>query len=231
MPRKTFARELEAMEERLIALGDVVEKTLVESVDILKRRDQCAARRLIAADSGINAQRYAIESDCLALIAMQQPMAGDLRVIAAILEIATELERVADYAKGIANITLLLGDKPLVKPLVDIPKMAQKASQMLHRSLDAFMRRDVALALAICAEDDEVDELYIKVYKELVSCIIADPQPAVIEGANHLLWAAHNLERTGDRVTNVCERVIFTVTGELGEICDNLEPGITSAAQ
>jgi phosphate transport system protein len=194
----------------------MVEKTIVEAVDILKRQDLQAARRLIAADQLINQKRFAIENDTLVLIATQQPMAGDLRALAAILEIATELERMGDYAKGIAKITLMIGEKPLLKPLIDIPRMAEKSRDMLHRALDAFMRGDVELARAIPTEDAEVDALYDQVYRELLTYIISDPR--TIDQATHLLWVAHNLERTADRVSNICERVVFSVTGEMAEM-------------
>jgi phosphate transport system protein len=185
-------------------------------VEVLKRRDMEGSRRLIAQDRQINEKRFAIEGDTLVLIATQQPMAGDLRTLAAVLEIATELERIGDYAKGIAKINLLIGEGPLLKPLVDIPLMAEKALSMLHRALDAFVRQDVALARAIPSEDDQVDALYNQVYRELMTFIMADPRS--IDQANYLLWAAHNLERAADRVTNICERVIFTATGELIEM-------------
>jgi len=174
------------------------------------------ARRLIADDRLINEKRFAIEADTLILIATRQPMAGDLRILASVLEIAAELERMGDYAKGIANINLMIGEEPLVKPLIDIPRMAEKARSMLHRALEAFVQHDVDLAQAIPAEDDEVDALYNQVYRELITFILANPRN--IEQANYLMWAAHNLERTADRVTNICERVIFTVTGEMAEI-------------
>jgi phosphate transport system protein len=150
-------------------------------------------------------------------------MAKDLRILAAVLEIVTELERIADYAKGIAKINLMMGFEPLVKPLVDIPRMAEKAQDMLHRALDAFVRQDVALARAIPQEDDEVDGLYNQVYRELMTYIIADP--SIIQQANYLLWVAHNLERAADRVSNICERVIFTVTGEMLEL-DSDDTGV-----
>jgi phosphate transport system protein len=215
MPRQTFERELQDLQDNLLSLGSMVEKALLDAVKTLERRDMKASRKLIAQDRAINEERYAIESETLALIATQQPTATDLRTLAAILEIAIELERIGDYAKGIANINLMLGDDPLLKPLIDIPVMAQKACSMLHRALDAFVRRDVDLAYAIPA-DDEVDALYNQVYRELVTYILEDPK--CIEQANYLLWVAHNLERTADRVTNICERVIFTVTGKLVDI-------------
>jgi phosphate transport system protein len=216
MPRGSFERELQGLEDDVLALGSMVENALVESVEVLKRRDSDGSRYLIAQDRRINGRRFAIEADALALIATQQPMAGDLRVIAAVLDVAGELERIGDYAKGIARINLLIGEGPLLKPLVDIPRMAEKARDMLHRALDAFVRKDVALARAIPAEDNEVDKLYNQVYRELLTYVMADQ--SVIEQSNYLLWAAHNLERAADRVTNIRERVLFTATGELIEM-------------
>ena len=170
---------------------------------------------MIERDVDINAKRYAIEEQTLTVIALQQPVARDLRTLAAILEIATELERIGDYAKGIGKINLLIGEQPLLKPLIDVPLMAEKALSMLRRALDAFVRQDVEIAKMIPALDDEVDHLYEQVYRELLTYIIADP--STIEQANYLLWAAHNLERAADRVSNICERILFTVTGELSE--------------
>ncbi len=216
MPRETFDRELQRLEDELLVLGSMVESAIAESVEALKRRDFEASQRIIAADKDINAKRFAIESDVLVLIATQQPMASDLRALAAILDLASELERMGDYAKGIARINLMIGEEPLMKPLIDIPRMADRACSMLRRALDAFARRDVDLARAIPAEDDEIDALYNQVYRELVTYILADPKH--IEQANYLLWAAHNLERFADRVTNICERVIFTVTGQMREM-------------
>jgi phosphate transport system protein len=150
------------------------------------------------------------------LIATQQPMAHDLRLLASSMEIISELERMGDYAKGIANINIRMGDQPLLKPLIDVPRMAQKDVDMLHRALTAFIEEDVEAAQAIPIEDDEVDALYNQVYRELMTFVIADPK--TMERANWLLWVAHNLERVADRVTNICERTVFIVTGELSEI-------------
>ncbi|MBC8446878.1 MAG: phosphate signaling complex protein PhoU [Chloroflexi bacterium] len=227
MVRETYYRELQRLQDELLILGSMVENALVESVQLLKRQDLEGARRLVADDHLINRKRFDIEADALVLIATQQPMAGDLRTLAAILEIVTELERMGDYAKGIGRITLMIGKQPLIKPLVDLPRMAQKAQDMLHQALDAFVRRDVALALAIPAQDEEVDDLYNQVYRELLTYIMADPH--TIDQATQLLWVAHNLERTADRVTNICERVVFTVTGEMVEM-DAEDTGLESVA-
>ncbi len=173
---------------------------------------------MIEADSEINRRRYTIESQTLVLIATQQPMAKDLRTLAAILEIAGELERIADYSKGIAKISIQLRSHPLVKPLVDLPRMAELASDMLHRALLAFVDKDAETARAIPAEDQRIDNLYDQVYRELMTYVLADPRH--IDGASHLIWVAHNLERAADRAVNICERVIFMVTGELIEFED-----------
>jgi phosphate transport system protein len=194
----------------------MVENALTESVEGLKRKDIEGSRRLIAHDRMINETRYEVEADALALIATQQPTARDLRAIAAVLDIASELERMGDYAKGIARINLMIGAQPFIKPLVDLPAMASRARDMLHESLEAFARGDADLARAIPGKDDQVDALYNQVYRELLTLIMANS--STIDQANHLLWAAHNLERAADRVTNICERVIFTVSGEMVEL-------------
>ena len=216
MPRGTFERELQRLQDETLVMGSMVENAIMESVSALKQRDLEESRRLIAQDRTINEKRFAIEADCLVAIATQQPMASDLRVIAAVLDITHELERIGDYAKGIAKINLMIGKDPLVKPLVDVPRMAEKACDMLHRALEAFVQRDTQAARAIPAEDDEVDSLYDQVYRELMTYVMADPRN--IQQANYLLWAAHNLERSADRVTNICERVVFVVTGKMEEI-------------
>lgn len=224
--RTAFEKEIVRLQDELIDLGVMVERTITDAVEILRSRESEAARRLIEADSEINRRRYSIESDTLVLIARQQPMAKDLRTLAAILEIAAELERIADYSKGIAKISLLLGSKPLVKPLVDVPRMAAMASDMLHRALLSFIDRDVERARSIPAEDRQIDALYDQIYRELMTYVISDPR--TIEGVSHLMWVAHNLERSADRVVNICERVIFTVTGELIEF-DDLDNDTTGA--
>jgi phosphate transport system protein len=216
MTRESFDKALQRLEDSILTLGSMVETAIMESVDALKQRDLERSHTLIAYDRKINEKRFAIEADALAVIAMQQPVAIDLRMLAAVLDIADELERIGDYAKGIAKINLRIGDAPLLKPLVDIPAMAEKACSMLHRALEAFIDRDVDLARALPREDDEIDDLYNQVYRELMTYVIADPK--TIEQANFLLWAAHNLERAADRVTNICERVLFTATGELIEM-------------
>lgn len=214
--RKTFESEIQQLKDELLLLGSMVEQQILDSVEALKKRDIEASRHIYKTDAQINAKRYAIEEQVMIVIATQQPMAHDLRLLASILEVSGELERMGDYAKGIATISIRIGDQPLLKPLIDVPRMAQKGVDMLHRALTAFINEDVDSARLIPAEDDEVDGLYIQVYHELMLLVIQDAK--AIERANWLLWVAHNLERVADRVTNICERTVFIVTGEIKEI-------------
>jgi phosphate transport system protein len=216
MLRKTFESEIRQVKDDVLVLGSMVEKALIDSVEALKKRDIKASEKIFAEDQEINKKRFEIESKLMVLIATQQPMAHDLRLLASCMEIISELERMGDYAKGIANINMRMGDAPLLKPLIDVPRMAQKGADMLHRSLTAFVNEDVETAKTIPVEDDEVDALYNQVYRELMTFVIQDP--TTIERANWLLWVAHNLERFADRVTNICERTIFISTGLMEEI-------------
>ena len=221
MLRKTFETELQQVKDDILLLGSMVEQAILNSVEALKKRDIKASERILDEDRKINAKRFEIENQLMILIATQQPMAHDLRLLASTMEINSELERMGDYAKGIANINIRMGDQPLLKPLIDIPRMAQIDVSMLHRALTAFVNEDVEVARAIPIEDDEVDALYNQVYHELMMFVIQDPKS--IERANWLLWVAHNLERVADRVTNICERTVFIVTGEMAEITSTNE--------
>lgn len=214
--RKTFENEIQQLKDEMLLLGSMVEQQILEAVEALKKRNIEAARHIYDTDLQINAKRYAIEEKVMIVIATQQPMARDLRLLASILEVSGELERMGDYAKGIATVNIRMGDQPLLKPLIDIPRMAQKAADMLHRALTAFVNEDIEVARAIPLEDDEVDDLYNQIYRELMTFVIQDAK--TIERANWLLWVAHNLERVADRVTNICERTVFIVTGEIKEI-------------
>ena len=216
MLRKTFENEIQQVKDGVLVLGSMVEQAILNSVDSLKKRDIKAAKQILEADKLINQKRFEIENQLMILIATQQPMAHDLRLLASCMEIISELERMGDYAKGIANINIRMGDSPLLKPLIDIPRMAEKDVDMLHRALTAYVNEDIEAARAIPIEDDEVDALYNQVYRELMTFVIQDPK--TMERANWLLWVAHNLERVADRVTNICERTVFIVTGELIEI-------------
>ena len=214
--RATFDRQLQALQHDALILGSMVAKAIERSVEALKRHDAELARQVIADDLQINAKRWQIEETAIRLIATQQPMAGDLRTIASVMHVATDLERMGDHAEGIAKIALMHDDQPLLKPLIDIPRMADVATRMLRESLDALVRRDAEAARAIAVEDDEVDMLYDQVYRELLTFMIEDPQS--IQRATWLLWTAHNLERIADRATNICERVVYLVTGTMEEI-------------
>jgi phosphate transport system protein len=216
MARETFTYEIQRLEADTLSLGHFVQKAIVESVEALKKRDIALSRRIIQQDRSVNTRQYDLESECMALIATQQPAAGDLRTLGAIIAIASELERIHDYAKGIGKISLLIGSDPLIKPLIDLPRMAFMTQGMLHRAMLAFSRRDIQMARTIPQEDDAVDNLYNQIYREVFTYILAEPQN--LEQGNYLLWAAHNLERTADRVTNICERVVYAITGQMVEL-------------
>jgi phosphate transport system protein len=216
MPRETFDEQIGELQEDLLALGDLVDRAIERSIQSLANRDLELAQQIIDEDVLINQAQCDLEERCLVLIATQQPLARDLRIIVAVSNIAIELERMGDYAKGIAKIALMIGDQPPLKPLIDIPRMAEKGRQLLHQQLDAFIRRDPDTARRLGTSDDEVDALYDQVYHELVFFMMQDPR--TITRATHLLWVAHNLERIADRTTNIGERVVFLVTGRVEEL-------------
>lgn len=214
--RTTYHKKLRLIQDDILAMGSMVEKAITNSVEALKGRNLEMAGQIIADDQKINRKRFEIEEKCIQLIATQQPMAGDLRNIICILNIITELERIGDYAEGIAKIVIMIGDEPPLKPLIDIPRMAEKAVDMLHRSLDAFISHNADAAKQIATADDEVDNLYNQVFRELLTFMMEDPK--TITRATRLIWVAHNLERSADRVTNICERVVYLATGKMEEI-------------
>ena len=216
MPRVDFDRDLRTLQDDLLELGSMVEKSIDRALDALKNRDLEASQQVVKDDDLIDNKRFELENACILLIATQQPLAADLRTLITVLHIAVELERMGDYAEGIAHISLMMGDKPPLKPLIDIPRMAEMATTMLKRSLDSLVNRDVELARQVCNDDDEVDALYDQIYHELLEFMIQDPK--TIERATHLLWVAHDLERVADRATNIAERVVFLVTGKMEEI-------------
>ena len=212
-PRAEFDRDLRSLQDELLTLGGMVEKAISKSLDALRNRDRDLAEEVIREDDIIDEMRFALEEKSIDLIATQQPLAGDLRILVTVLHVSVELERIGDYAEGIAKISLLMGDEPPLKPLIDIPRMADRAMDMLRRSLDAFVDRDTDASHQVCEDDDEVDALYEQVYRELLTYMLADP--GAIRRATYLLWVAHDLERIADRTTNIAERVIFLVTGRL----------------
>ncbi len=216
-PRESFDRHLHELQDDLLIMGSMVEKALERSMEALKNRNPEMARQVIEDDAKINQKRFDIEEKCVELIATQQPMASDLRVIIAVLNIIVDLERIADHAEGNAKIAVMIGNEPPLKPLIDLPRMNQKTVDMLRRSLDAFCNRDAEAARSLCGEDDEVDNLYDQVFRELLTFMAEDSK--TITRATRLIWVGHNLERSADRVTNICERVVYLVTGKMSEIC------------
>jgi len=214
--RTGFHKKLKEIQDDILIMGSMVEKAIINSVNSLKNRDLNLANQIIEDDVKINQKRFEIEEKCIRLIATQQPMASDLRTIICVLNIITELERIGDYAEGIAKIVLLIGDESPLKPLIDIPRMTEITASMLHRSLDAFIKRNEDAARQVIDDDEQVDNLYDQVYRELIGFMIEDPR--TITRATRLIWVAHNLERSADRVTNICERVVYAVTGKMQEL-------------
>lgn len=214
--RESFERHIKGLNESVVAMSEMVASATSRSVKALQTQDIKEAEQIIKDDLLINKKRWQIEEECISLIALQQPVASDLREIIAVLNVITELERMGDYAEGIARIVIMLGVEPLVRPLVFTPQMAEKAVDMLRRSVQAFVKRDAGAATAICNEDDEVDKLYDQTYHDLLMRMIKDPE--VISKATPLIWAAHNLERIADRVTNICERTVFLATGTMPQL-------------
>ena len=215
MLRLDLDRQLGQLQQEVVSLAEIVDKATMRAVDALKRRDLVESQQVVQEDDYIDQKRYEIEERCIDLIATQQPMARDLRAIIALLHITVELERMGDYAEGISKISLLMGEDPPLKPLIDIPRMADKATLMLRNSIDSLVSRDVVKANQVLQDDDEVDDLYDQVYRELLVFMLQDPQ--TIQRATYLLWAAHDLERIADRATNIAERVIYLVTGKMVE--------------
>lgn len=216
MPRENFDQTLMDLQERLLAMGELVDNALERSVQALVERDLEEARSVISDDVSINKAQHDLEERCVVLLATQQPMARDLRTIIAILNVAVELERVGDYAEGIAKIALRLLEEPPLKPLIDIPRMAEIARELLRDALDALVRRDAEAARQVAERDDEVDALTDQVYRELLTFMLDDTK--TISRATYLMWVSHNLERAADRATNISERVVQLVTGHVEEL-------------
>ena len=216
MTRTVLEHRLNDLQEDMLVMADMVDFAIERSIDALKNRDVGLARQIIADDMKINAKRYEIEEECLELMATQQPLATDLRTIIAVLHVIVDLERMGDHAEGNAKVAIMLAEDPPLKPYIDIPRMAEIARDMLRQSIEAFKLRDVDLARRICDMDDIVDGLYEQVYRELLIYMLNDP--STIERATHVTWIAHNLERIADRVTNICERVVYMVQGKYEEL-------------
>ncbi|MCJ7513086.1 MAG: phosphate signaling complex protein PhoU [Anaerolineales bacterium] len=215
-PRATYDREFSEIQADIVRMGGLVEQAITRSIECLDRRDQGLANQIIADDTAINDLRFQLEEECLRLIARQQPAAGDLRAVLAALSIVPEMERMADHASGIAKTVLRMGDEPLLKPLINIPRMALTVREMLRASLKAFVQKDAEAAKAIALRDTEVDLLYRAMFDELIEIMAREPKTA--PRATYLLWCGHNLERIGDRVTNIAERIVFMTTGNMKEL-------------
>lgn len=213
MVRTNIENQLDEIQDDILALASMVEKAITHAIDALRERDLEASQAVVAFDDVIDEKRFVIEERCVDFLALQQPAARDLRWVIALLHIAVELERMGDYAEGIGKISLMMGDEPPLKPLIDIPRMAEMSISMLRQSIDSLVTRDVDLARKVCDADDDVDALHEQIYNELLLYMIKDPRS--IQRATYLLWVTHDLERTADRATNVAERVIYLVTGKM----------------
>lgn len=218
MPRQHYDQQLKELQDDLLRLASQVESSIGRAVEALRQQDVDEARRVIADDDRIDRAQYALEDRALNLIARQAPIAADLRLVSAVISIASELERMGDYAEGIAEIAIRGANEPLLKPLVEIPRMAEAAQRMLREALDAFVKRDAEAARKLAGEDDEVDQLTTIVQNDLLKIMINDP--ASSERALHLMFVAHNLERVADRATNIAERLVFLVTGQVVDLND-----------
>ncbi len=216
MTRDLFNAELRQIQDDVLALGSMAEKAILDSMEALRDGDAVWSRKLIEDDEKINARRFAIENRTMFVLASQQPMATDLRSIASVLYIITDLERIADHAEGIARINILMGEETLPRKLGYVPAMADRAVAMLRNSLKAYLDHDVEAARQICDADDEVDRLQDSVYEECIKQMISDP--STVQRNTYLIWTAHNLERIADRCTNICERVVYTATGHMDEL-------------
>ncbi len=216
MPREQFQRQIVALQDGVIEMGSMVERAVDRAMQSLMDRDIALARSVVEEDKDINAVGYHLQNACISLLAQQAPMAGDLRVIVSVTAIMSDLERMGDHAEGIAKIVMMMQDEPLVKPLIDMPIMANRAKEMLRNAIQAFVDQDTAAAYRVGAADDEVDRLYDQIYADLIQVMIGDP--STIEPSTHLLWVAHNLERIADRATNIAERTVYSATGMLPQM-------------
>lgn len=210
--RQSYEKELETLREEILRMGGLVSRAIEDAVQSLARQDINLARKVLAGDDAIDQMEMDIEDKCMVLIARQQPMARDLRIIGTGLKITTDLERMGDHAFDIARVTERLANQPLIKPLVDIPRMAGMAQKMLSQSLEAYLKLDIAMAEQVCLADNEVDDLYQQVFRELLTYMMEDPR--TISQATQLIFVGRYLERIADHATNIAEWVIYLVTGQ-----------------
>lgn len=215
MTRALFERELREIQDELLTMASMTGKAIVDAVDSLQRRDLVRSQQIIHDDQLVNHKRFEIEEKCITVMATQQPIAADLRLLISVLYIITDLERMADHAVGIAKINQMMAEDPAPRSFGLIPEMADKAVEMLNQTIRAYIDQDDVAARQISAKDDEVDDLYDQVYADCISHMIQEPES--VTRLTYHLWTAHNLERMADRCTNICERVIFMVTGRMEE--------------
>jgi phosphate transport system protein len=220
IPRGSLDRDLRIVQEDLMRLGGMLDQAIERSLQALIEGDLELARRVVEDDAQVNELRFRIEEFCLATIATQQPAAGDLRAIIAAMSIVVDLERMADHAAGIAKTVIRMDAEAPVKELIDLPRMAELCREMARQALRAYLAADVELARRVAAQDDALDGLYTQIFRELLTFMIEDPRTT--SRALFLLFAAHNLERIGDRATNIAERAIFRASGQMKEL--NPEP-------
>jgi phosphate transport system protein len=216
MTRALFERQLAEVQEDMLVMASMVEGAINQSMEALRLRDVALARRIIENDREVNKRRYDCEEKCIELISLQAPLASDLRTLISVLHITTDLERMGDHAEGIARIALMLADEPPLKAMPDLNRMAELAIEMLHGAIEAYKQRHTERARQIVAMDDRVDELYERVYHELIMMMIAEP--ATIQRCTYMIWVAHNIERVADRATNICERVVYLVEGRVYDL-------------
>ena len=211
MPREQFRRQINQLLDGVIEMGSMVDRAVERAMTALVERDAVAAREVIERDADVNQMNFHLQNSCISLLSLQAPMAGDLRVIVSVTSVLDNLERMGDHSEGIAKIVLMMQDEPLVKPLIDMPIMATKAREMLRLAVRSFVDRDADAAYGVGRMDDIVDQLYDQIYADLIQVMVSDP--STIEPSTHLLWCAHNLERIGDRATNIAERTVYAATG------------------
>ena len=214
--RSTLDREFGEIRDNILRLGSLLDTAIDRSIQALKTHDQALAQQIIADDQIINNLRFTIEEECLALIATQQPMASDLRAVIVAMNIVNDMERMGDHATGIAKTVIRMANEPPLALVVDIPRMADLARKMLKQALDAYLTQDTQFARSVAERDDEIDHLYNQIFREILASMVADPKTTT--RGTYLLWVGHNLERIGDRVTNIAERVIYMNTGTMQEL-------------
>lgn len=216
MVRDVFHRQLGTLQDSVLEMGSMVDRAVERAMTALLDRDPVIAEQVVKNDQQINAKNFECQNEVIAVLGQQAPLARDLRLVVSVAAIMTDLERMGDHAEGIGRIVIMMQDEPLVKPLIDLPIMAGHAREMLRDAVHAFVEQDVEAAYRVGARDDEIDQLYDRIYRDLIDVMVADP--STIEPSTHLLWVAHNLERIGDRATNIAERTVYSATGKMPQM-------------